>query len=145
MTNSRLRQCVCVCVGGWVGGGGQAYSWISTTHGLIMGGCWLQVGFSGACGCMRGELIWTCFVWAEWSTPDSFWVPSHRLFFASSEQKWITQTIYTDSKQASRLLINAKCQAERHKSHSFYVSGVMRSGMYCVVIYFVMSLFNDGQ
>ncbi len=38
-----------------------------------------QVGCGSACRCMRvygryGELVWT-----EWSTPNSFWVPSHQL------------------------------------------------------------------
>ncbi len=40
----------------------------------------LQVGFVGVCGCTRcrcGEFVWTHLVWAERSTPDSFWVPSH--------------------------------------------------------------------
>ncbi len=43
---------------------------------------------------MRGELMQTCIVWAERSTRDSFWVPSHRFNSATGEQKGITQTIY---------------------------------------------------
>ncbi len=49
------------------------------------------------------ELMWTCLVWAGRSMPDSFWVPSHRFNFDTDEQKWITQTIYTDSEPPSRL------------------------------------------
>ncbi len=49
------------------------------------------------------ELMWTCLVWAKRSTPDSFWVPSHRFNPANGEQKGITQTIYTDSEPPSRL------------------------------------------
>ncbi len=49
------------------------------------------------------ELMWTCLVWAERSTPDSFWMPSHLFNSATSEQKWMTQTIYTDSEPSSRL------------------------------------------
>ena len=78
------------------GGGGQAYSRLSTTHRL-------QVGFGGGCRCMHGELMWTWFVWAEGSTPDTFGVPSHRFNSATGEQEWITQTIYTDSEPPSRL------------------------------------------
>ncbi len=55
------------------------------------------------CRCMRGDLIWTCLVWAEQSTPDSFWVPSHQSNSATGEQKEITQTIYTDSEPPSRM------------------------------------------
>ncbi len=36
----------------------------------------------GVCGCGRGE--WTCLVWPEWPTPDSFCVPSHRLLLNQS-------------------------------------------------------------
>ncbi len=50
----------------------QAYSRLSTTHGHIHR---LQVGFGGVCRYMRGDLMWTCLVWAERSTPDNFWVP----------------------------------------------------------------------
>ncbi len=49
------------------------------------------------------ELMWTCLVWPKRSTPDSFWVPSHRFNSATGELKWITQTIYTDSEAPSRL------------------------------------------
>ncbi len=49
------------------------------------------------------ELMWTDFVWAERSSPDSFLVPSHRFNSATVEQKGITQTIYKDSEPPSRL------------------------------------------
>ncbi len=47
--------------------------------------------------------MWNSLVWAERSTPGSFWVPSHRFNSATGEQKWITQTIYTNSEPPSRL------------------------------------------
>ncbi len=53
--------------------------------------------------CMRGDLMWTCLVWAERPTLDNFWVPSHRFNSATGEQKGITQTIYTDSESPSRM------------------------------------------
>ncbi len=37
--------------------------------------------------------IWTCLVWAERSTPGSFWVPRHSLNSTTGGQKGITQTI----------------------------------------------------
>ncbi len=52
---------------------------------------------------MRGDLMWTCLVWAEQSTPDNIWVPSDRFNSATGEQKGITQTIYTDPEPPSRL------------------------------------------
>ncbi len=45
------------------------------------------------------ELMWTCLVWSERSTPDR----CHRCNSATGEQIWITQTIYTDSEPPSRL------------------------------------------
>ncbi len=79
---------------------------------------------------MRGDLMWTCLFWAERSTPDNFWVPSHRFNSATGEQKGITQTIYTDSELPSPLPnINAKRQAEKRKPPIFYVFGVTRSGI----------------
>ncbi len=78
--------------GGWVN---HAYSRRSATHG--------QVGFGGMCRYMRGDLMWTCLVWTERSTPDNFGVPSHRFNSAIGEQKEITQTIYTDSEPPSRM------------------------------------------
>ncbi len=84
-------------IGGWMN---QAYCRLSTTHGSYH---WLQVAFGGVCRCMRGDLMWTCLVWAERSTPNSFWVPSHRFNSAKGEQKGITQTIYTDSEPPSRM------------------------------------------
>ncbi len=51
-------------------------------------------GFGGVYRCMRGGLMWTCLVWAERSTPDNLWVPSHHRFnSATGEQKGITETI----------------------------------------------------
>ncbi len=47
--------------------------------------------------------MWTCLVWAELSTPDSFVVPSHRFISATCEQKGITQTIYTNPEPPSRM------------------------------------------
>ncbi len=60
---------------GW--GVNQVYSWISTTHGHITDCKLDSVVYAGlqvhAC-----ELMWTCLVWAEQSTPDSFGVPRHQ-------------------------------------------------------------------
>ncbi len=78
----------------------QTYSQPSTTNGHITD-CKLDSG--GVCRCMRGDLMWTCLVWAERSTPDNFRVPSHRFNSATGEQKGITQTIYTDSEPPSRM------------------------------------------
>ncbi len=49
------------------------------------------------------DLLWACLVWAERSTPESFWVPSHWFISATGEQKGITQTIYTDPEPPSRM------------------------------------------
>ncbi len=49
------------------------------------------------------ELMWTCLVWTERSTPDSLCVLSHRFNSATGEQKRITRTIYTDSELPSLL------------------------------------------
>ncbi len=49
------------------------------------------------------EVMLTCLVWVERSTPDNFLVPSHWFNSATGEQKGITQTIYTDSEPPSRL------------------------------------------
>ncbi len=83
----------------WGGGGDQAYSWLSTTHGYIADCNWIRWRMQVyAC-----ELMWTCLVWAQRSTPNGFWVPSHRFNSATGEQKGITQTIYTDSKPPTQL------------------------------------------
>ncbi len=42
-------------------------------------------------------------VCVERSTPDDFWVPSHRFNSATGEQKKITQIICTDSELQSRM------------------------------------------
>ncbi len=90
----------------------------------------LQVGFGGVCRCMRGDLMWTCLVWAKQSMPDNFWVPSYWFNSATGEQKGITQTIYTDSEPPSwmpnSLMPSAKL---RSKPPIFYVFGVTRSGI----------------
>ena len=78
----------------------QAYSRLSTTHGYITD---CKLGFGGVWRCRCCDLMWTCLVWAERSTPEIFWVPSHRFNSATCEQKGITQTIYTDSKPPSRM------------------------------------------
>ncbi len=61
------------------------------------------------------ELMWTCLVWSERSTPDSFWVRSHWFNSATGEKKGITQTIYTDPEPPSRLpnslMSNAKLRS----------------------------------
>ncbi len=76
------------------------------------------------------ELMWTCPVWAERSTPDSFWVPSHRFNSATGEQKLITQTIYTDFQPASRLPNSVMPGSKlRIKPPNCYVFGVTRSGI----------------
>ncbi len=51
---------------------------------------------------MRGDLMWTCPVWAKRSTPDNFREPS-RFNSTTGEQKGITQTIYTDSEPPSQM------------------------------------------
>ncbi len=77
------------------------------------------------------ELMWTCIVWTERSTPDNFGVPSHRFNSAIGKQKGITQTIYTDSEPPSRmpnsLMPNAKLRSANLPF--FYILGVTRSGI----------------
>ncbi len=63
------------------------------------------------------ELMWTCLVWAKRSTPDNFWVPSHRFNSATGEQKGITHTIYTDSKPPSRMPSSLMPSWEAQTSH----------------------------
>ncbi len=77
---------------------------------------------------MLGELMWTCLVWAERSTFDSFWVPSHRFNSTTGEQKGITQTIYTDSEPPSRMPNSLMPSAKRQAPIS-YLFGVTRSGI----------------
>ncbi len=64
---------------------------------------------------MHGDLMWICLVWAERSTPNKCWVPSHRFSSATGEQKGVTQTIYTDSELPSRmpnsLMLSAKLRS----------------------------------
>ncbi len=66
-------------------GGGESGLWSAFNHSLSYHR--LQVGFGGVCRCMRGDLMWTCLVWPERSTPDKFWVPSHRFNSVTGEQK----------------------------------------------------------
>ncbi len=84
-------------VGGWVN---QAYSRLSTTHGHITDCKLDSVVYAGVCVVI---LMWTCLVWPERSTPDNFRVSSHRFNAATGEQKWITQTIYTEPEPPSRM------------------------------------------
>ncbi len=77
------------------------------------------------------EVMWTCLVWAERSTPDSFWMPSHRCNSATGEQKGITQTIYTDSEPPSRFpnSFMPRAKLRRAKPPIFHIFGVTRSGI----------------
>ncbi len=108
------------------GGGDQAYSRLSTTHGHIADWKMVSVVYAGVCVAI---LMWTCLVWAEQSTPDNFWVPSHRFNSATGEQKGITQTIYTDSEPPSRLPNSLMPSAKLRSANLpvFYVFGVTRS------------------
>ncbi len=72
------------------------------------------------------ELMWTCLVRAERSTSDGFWVPSHQFNSATGEQKWITQTIYTDSEPPSRLPNSLMPSWEAQTWHD--TVGLTRSG-----------------
>ncbi len=68
-------------------GGGdvnQAYSPLSTTHGHITD-CKLDSVVYAGVTMYACELMWTCLVWAERSTPDNFWVQSHRFNSATGE------------------------------------------------------------
>ena len=51
--------------GGRVGGVSQAYNWLSTTHTHITDCKLDSLVHASVSGCGSGELIWTCFVWAE--------------------------------------------------------------------------------
>ncbi len=95
-----------------IGGGGSIRS--ATTH--VISDCKLDWSFCGACRCRCGELIWTCLVWAELSTPDSFSAPRHQLKFATGEQKWITQTILLTWSRVSRLPNSLMPSREVHNS-----------------------------
>ncbi len=78
----------------------QAYSRLSTTHGHITDCKFDSVVYTRV---YLVSLMWTYIVWVERSTPDSFWVPSHRFNSPTGEQKGITQTIYTDPEPPSRM------------------------------------------
>ncbi len=77
----------------------QAYNQLSTTHGHITDCKLDSVVYAG----VGGDLMWTCLVMAERSTPDNFWVPNYRFNSTTGEQRGITQTIYTDSEPPSRM------------------------------------------
>ncbi len=83
-------------------------------------------------GMRRLELMLTCLVWAEQSTPDSFGVPSHRFNSARiesvSRKASLRLFILTPSRPVG-CLINDKRQVEKRRPPSFYVSGVTRSGI----------------
>ncbi len=89
----------------------QVYGQLSTTHGHIPDCKLDSVVYAQWCMCMcvsypcyHGYVqMWACLVWAERSTPDSFWVPSHRFNSATGEQKGITRSIYADSEPPSRM------------------------------------------
>ncbi len=96
------------------GGGGESGVYSAFNHTWSKN--WLQVGVGGVCRCMRGDLMWTCLVWADDLRPTIFLVPIHRFNYATGQQKGITQTIYTDSEQPSRmpnsLMPSAKLRSE---------------------------------
>ncbi len=77
----------------WVGGGDEAYSRLSTTHGHISP--------------TASSIRWCMQIYSWWCNVDlsclgrtiytrQFLVPSHRFNSATGEQKGITWTIYTD-------------------------------------------------
>ncbi len=75
------RLCQSQTVGG---GGNQAYSRLSTTHGHITD-CKLEpVVYAGVCVVI---LMWTCLVWAERATPDSFFGAKPPIQSAAGGQK----------------------------------------------------------
>ncbi len=74
------------------------------------------------------ELMWTCLVWAERSTPGSFWAPSHRFNSTTGEQKWITQTIYTDSEPPSRMPNSLMPNAKLRSANSPFLTSLVWRG-----------------
>ncbi len=74
------------------------------------------------------ELMWTCLVWAERSTPDSFRVPSHRFNSATGEQKGITKTIYTESEPSSRLANSLMPSAKLRSTNLPYFTSLVWCG-----------------
>ncbi len=82
------------------------------------------------------ELMWTCLVWAERSTPDNFLVPNHRFKSATGEQKGITETIYTDSELPSRMPKSLMPSAKlRSANLPFFTSLVWRGRVLADDIY----------
>ncbi len=104
---------------GWVN---QAYSRLSTTHGHITY-CKLD---SVVCVvvCVWVNVDLSCLGWTIYAR--QFWVPSHRFNSATGEQKWITETIYTDSEPPSRMPVSLMPSARLRSANVF---GVTRSGI----------------
>ncbi len=78
------------------------------------------------------ELMWTCLIWAERSTPDNFWVPSHR--FNSAMCRWADRNhsdhlywLRASSRLPNSLMPSTKLRSA--KPPAFYVFGVTRSGI----------------
>ncbi len=70
--NSDTNQSVMLHAWKVGGGGGGIRHWLPTTHGHITDCKLDSVVHAGVCGCMCGGLIWTCLVWVDRSTPNSF-------------------------------------------------------------------------
>ncbi len=106
----------------------QAYSRLSTTHGHITDCKLDSVVYASVCVVIfnvdlsfLGRTIYA----------RHFLVPSHRFNSTTSEQKGITQTIYTDSKPPSRMPNSLMPSAKPRSANLpfFYVFGVTRSGI----------------
>ncbi len=85
-------MCVCVCISG-----GRVNKGDITDCKLDL------VVPVGVCVGRCGELIWTCLIWVERSTPESFWVlklPSH---FSHRRAEGNHSDQYTDPEPTSRL------------------------------------------
>ena len=119
---------VCVCV--W-GGGGQAYSHLSTTwchitvckldsvvHAYVaVGAWWVNLDLS----CLGRTVYARQFLGAK-----------KQIHFCHRWPEINHSDCYTDSKpaiQSPNSLMPIKCQAEKHKSPSIYVFGVMQFGI----------------
>ncbi len=78
--------CVCVC-----GGGGVRLIVTFQPLGVISPSVsWIPWCMQKYVGVGVVSLIWTCLVWAELYTPESFWEPRHQFNSATGEQKLIT-------------------------------------------------------
>ncbi len=80
---------------------------------------------------MRGNLMWTCLVWDERSTPDNFACQvTDSIPPQVSRKESLSPFIVTPSRPVGcRNLINAKRQAVKCKPPIFYVFSVTRSGI----------------